>query len=325
LLLIASNKKDLATDYLILRLHERNIPFLRVNTEDFLSSWEVCFSIGNNSTDVMISKAGKEPLSVKNISGAYIRQPQMPELNIIDADKEFAEREVGETLKSLWRSIDESVWLNVPYRILRASNKPEQLTIAKSMGFNVPETYIGANYEEIRLFYKKCSGRMISKAVKHGFNYDGNSARVAATQIIDEPTLISLKEYAPIPMIFQEHIAKKHDIRVTVVGDIIFATAIDSQKHEKTKVDWRLSDCYKIPLNQYAISLPESIKDLCVEITKRFKLKYSAIDLILGSNGVYYFLELNPNGQWAWIEQMGIHKIRDAIIDELRIRKVGKV
>ncbi|HFT5240796.1 TPA: hypothetical protein ACGTP8_004541 [Yersinia enterocolitica] len=271
----------------------------------------------NNSYNVTIAKYGKDPLPINSFTGAYIRQPKMPDLNIIDTDKEFAEREVGETLKSLWRSIGDNIWLNAPHRILRASNKPEQLNIAKSMGFNIPDTYIGTNHEEINSFYEKCCGEMISKAVKHGFNFDGNTARVAATQIIDKTTLASLKDYAKIPMIFQKNIAKKYDIRVTVVGESVFATAIESQTHEQTKVDWRLSDCYKIPLKQYAICLPEHINKLCKEITNKFNLKYSAIDLVLGLDGVYYFLELNPNGQWAWIEQLSIHKIRDSIIDTL--------
>lgn len=224
-------------------------------------------------------------------------------------------------MKSLWRAINENVWLNAPYRLLRASNKPEQLTIASSIGFNIPDTYIGVNYKSIKNFYKNNSGKIIAKAVKHGFNFDGDKARVAATQKIDEAALDSLKDYANIPMIFQSHIAKQYDIRVIVVGSEVFATAIDSQSHEETKIDWRLSDCHKIPLNQYKISLPKKIRNLCLDMTRKFKLRYSAIDLILGKDGYYYFLELNPNGQWAWIEQLGIHKIRDTIIDELLLNK----
>jgi len=321
LLLIISNKADLATDYLIIRLHERNIPFLRINTEDYLSLWDVSFSIRKNGANIAITKEGQESIAVESFVGAYIRQPKIPDLEITDEDKEFAKREVGETLKSLWRAINENVWLNAPYRLLRASNKPEQLTIASSIGFNIPDTYIGVNYKSIKNFYKNNSGKIIAKAVKHGFNFDGDKARVAATQKIDEAALDSLKDYANIPMIFQSHIAKQYDIRVIVVGSEVFATAIDSQSHEETKIDWRLSDCHKIPLNQYKISLPKKIRNLCLDMTRKFKLRYSAIDLILGKDGYYYFLELNPNGQWAWIEQLGIHKIRDTIIDELLLNK----
>lgn len=317
MLLIVSNKTDLATDYLVVRLHERRIPFLRINTEDYLLSWDVCFSIEKSGTHVAIKKEGQKPLPVECFTGAYIRQPKMPNLNIVDDDKEFAKREVGETLKSIWRAIDDSVWLNAPRRLLLASNKPEQLAIANSIGFNVPDTYVGSNYESIKKFYEAHSGEIIAKAVKHGFNFDGNKARVAATQKIDESVLASIRYYAAIPMIFQNHIEKEYDIRVIVVGSDVFATAIESQSHEETKTDWRLSDCYKIPLRQYKINLPQRIINLCFEITKRFDLRYSAIDLVLGKDGIYYFLELNPNGQWAWVEQLGIHKIRDSIIDAL--------
>lgn len=320
--LIVSNKDDLATDYLILRLHERKIPFLRVNTEDYLSSWHACFSIGNDGYNAEIYIGESSPVPVGIFSGAYIRQPKMPPLNIQKEDLDFAEREVGESLKSLWRMIHENVWLNAPYRILRASNKAEQLVIATLMGFKIPETYIGTNPKKLSSFYRKCSGEMIAKAVKHGFNFDGDRARVAATQKIDEKTMCSLEDYATIPMIFQKQISKMYDVRVTVVGDIVFSTAIRSQDYEETAVDWRLSDCYKIALRQDKINLPESIKSMCVGITKKFNLRYSAIDLILGKDGTYYFLELNPNGQWAWLEQLGIHEIRDAIIDELLSGKI---
>jgi hypothetical protein len=322
LLLIASNKRDLATDYLVLRLHERSIPFLRLNTEDYLSLWDFQYSISNNETNLTVSKS-ETLLSVENITGAYIRQPRMPDLKVIESDKEFAEREVGESLKSLWRSIDDDLWLNAPHKILRASNKPEQLSVARSIGFVLPDTYIGSNYGEIYNFFKKCSGKIIAKAVKHGFFYDGNKARVAATQVINENTLESFSLYAQLPMIYQRLIEKQYDIRVIVVGSNVFATAIESQSYEETKVDWRLSDCYKIKLNQYAIQLPDDVENYCLKITKKFNLRYAAIDLIFGLDNNYYFLELNPNGQWAWIDQMEIHKIRDAIINELMIGKLN--
>lgn len=317
MLLIVSNKTDLATDYLIVRLHERGVPFLRINTEDYLLSWDVCFSIEKSGAHVVIRKKGQESLPVESFTGAYIRQPKIPNLDIVDDDKEFAKREVGEILKSIWRAIDDSIWLNAPRRLLLASNKPEQLTIANSIGFNIPDTYVGSNYESIKKFYEAHSGEIIAKAVKHGFNFDGDKARVAGTQRIDEAALAGIKDYAAIPMIFQSHIAKEYDIRVIVVGSDIFATAIESQSHEETKTDWRLSDCYGIPLRQYEINLPQKVISLCLEITKRLNLRYSAIDLVLGKDGIYYFLELNPNGQWAWVEQLGIHKIRDSIIDLL--------
>lgn len=317
MLLIVSNKTDLATDFLILRLHEKKIPFIRINTEDYLSKWSVDFLLSKDSCSFFIQLKDEQPISGETISGAYIRQPKLPFLNIAKEELPFAKREVGETLKSLWRCINDSVWLNAPHNILRASNKPEQLRIAQEMGFHIPNTCVTTDENLIKRFFEDNQRDVIVKAVKHGFIYDGCNAKVAATQLLDIDNINSLNQYAKLPMIFQKRIHKACDIRVTVVGKKVFATAIHSQNHKETEVDWRLADHYNIKLQHNSITLPNDISELCKTITSHFNLKYAAIDLVLSKEKEYYFLELNPNGQWAWIEQLTEHLIRDAIIEEL--------
>lgn len=316
MLLIVSNKTDLATDYLILRLTERNIPFWRINTEDFLKEWEVDFHLGSDELKTTIRKGAKR-LSTTEVTAAYIRQPKLPTLDVLESDKEFSNREIGETLKSLWRTIPDNIWLNAPHNILRASNKPEQLAVAQKLGLTIPNTCISSTTDVIRNFYDEQQHLIIAKAVKHGFLYDGTSAKIAATQPIDDSYFTQLDEFAHLPMIFQEKIEKEYDIRVTVIGEQVFATAIYSQAHDETSVDWRLADHFKITLKQKSIKLPKKIDELCKKITTSFNLKYSAIDMVKATNGKYYFLELNPNGQWAWLEQVAKHPIRDALIDNL--------
>lgn len=316
MLLIVSNKTDLATDYLILKLREKGIKFFRLNTEDYLSVWDVSFFLDSSGYSAFIF-TNSIKINLTHISGAYIRQPRLPTLSIHDADADFARREIGESLRALWRYIDDDIWLNAPHNILRASNKPEQLKIAQRLGFHIPQTFIGADMLALRDFCHSVTGDVIVKAVKHGFLYDGHQAKVAATQKINKDNLEDLINYAKLPMIVQERIHKKCDIRVTVIGEKLYATAIYSQEYEETAVDWRLADHYKISLKHESIELPSAICDLCIVITKYFKLKYSAIDLILSKDGQYYFLEMNPNGQWAWIEQLTDYPIRDAIIEAL--------
>ena len=317
MLLIVSNKSDIATDFLISRLYERNISFIRINTEDYLSEWDVDFQIDHNNANALISFQNGNTLPVENIEGAYIRQPKLPKLRVTDSDKEFAKRETGEALRSLWRFIKDDVWLNAPHHILRASNKPEQLRIAREIGFTIPKTCITANHNFAYDFYCQNGKNVIAKAVKHGFLYDGKEAKVAGTQHIDQVYFDNACDYANIPMIFQEKIEKHYDIRITVVGNKVFSTGIYSQEHQETSVDWRLADHFKIPLRQEQIEIPTTIEHLCVNITQRMNLKYSAIDMIKSQDGNYYFLELNPNGQWAWLEQVAGHLIRDALIDAL--------
>ena len=63
--------------------------------------------------------------------------------------------------------------------------------------------------------------------------------------------------------------------------------------------------------------LPIDIELKCLELTKKLKLNYSAIDLVLDKNGKYIFLEINPNGQWAWIENILKFPISKRIVDIL--------
>ncbi|QAR32694.1 hypothetical protein EP073_04505 [Geovibrio thiophilus] len=317
MLLIVSNKNDIATDYLVYRLYERDIPFVRINTEEYLSKWEVHFFINSQSASSQITFSNRSPISVSEITGAYIRQPRLPQVDVMDNEKEFANREVGESLKSLWRNISDDIWLNAPHNILRASNKPEQLKLAVDIGLNIPSTCISANQEIIRKFYKENASNIIAKAVKNGFLFNGVEAKIAGTQMIDQKYIDTIENYAYIPMIFQEKIEKEFDIRITVVGNTVFSTAIYSQDYHETSIDWRLADHFNIELRQEKIVLPPAIESKCQRLTQHFKLKYSAIDMIKARDGRYYFLELNPNGQWAWLEQAVKHPIRDALIDTL--------
>ena len=67
--------------------------------------------------------------------------------------------------------------------------------------------------------------------------------------------------------------------------------------------------------------IPKSIELKCIELVKRLELKFGAIDLIKDKNDNFVFLEINPNGQWAWIEMDTGLQISDAIIAELTTHK----
>ncbi len=320
MLLIVSNKTDLATDFLILRLHEREIPFVRINTEDYLSKWEVNFYLCEDEAQFYIQFDDGRKVSGDMVTGAYIRQPRLPSVDVVSDHKVFADREIGEALRSLWRFVDDKIWLNPPHNILRASNKPEQLAMARSLGFRIPATCVTSNTKIIREFFKNNGGDIVAKAVKHGFLYEDGNARVAPTQVVKEEDVNDLDRYAALPLIFQRRIEKVYDIRATIVGKRIYAAAIYSQDFDETKVDWRLSDHHKIKLRYEKINLPLDISELCISLTSQLNLRYSAIDLVLSKSGDYYFLEANPNGQWAWIEQLTGYPIRDSIIDELSVK-----
>jgi glutathione synthase/RimK-type ligase-like ATP-grasp enzyme len=116
-------------------------------------------------------------------------------------------------------------------------------------------------------------------------------------------------------MILQREISKAADLRVIVVDDHVFATRIGSQAHEETKVDWRRGG--RADLAHETVTLPTDIAEACVGVTRRLGLRFAAIDLVEDRTGHIWFLEANPNGQWAWIEQRTGAPITAAIVDGL--------
>lgn len=95
------------------------------------------------------------------------------------------------------------------------------------------------------------------------------------------------------------------------MGNDIFTAAIDSQSLNHTKIDWR-RDGINLPHTIYR--LPDEVANKCLELTHQFKLNFGAIDMIVTPDNEYVFLEINPNGQWAWIEEMTGLPIAQAMI-----------
>lgn len=321
MLLVVTNKTDLASDYLILRLKERQIPFQRLNTEDFGEGFRVDIHF-HPEPDFLIKLDNGKIIGKEDISGVYFRQPRTPNisLDIAESDCLFVRRELQETLRSLWRMINEEKWLNHPRNLWLANNKIEQLSVANDIGLNIPETCVTTSQRRLQAFYKQHNKQIICKAVKNGFSHDNNLVTLAMTKRVEHEFIENFDTYAAVPALYQREIIKEFDVRVTVVGDSIFATAIYSQEHQETEVDWRLFSNGNFDLRHEAIDLPKNVANACREITKHYGLRYSAIDLVLGIDDQYYFLELNPNGQWVWIEQKTGYPIRDAIIDTMALR-----
>jgi len=102
---------------------------------------------------------------------------------------------------------------------------------------------------------------------------------------------------------------------VTVVGDRVFSAAIESQATDRTRVDWRRYDHRNTPVT--AIELPSDLVRRLQTLVDRLQLSFAAIDLILTPEGEFVFVEVNPNGQYLWIEEATGLPISDAVADHL--------
>ncbi|MCK4637154.1 MAG: hypothetical protein KAT49_04675, partial [Methanomicrobia archaeon] len=169
-------------------MEELDIPFWRLNTEDYLSKYQINIQLSNGLIKSNINYFDGRTIETEKIKGVYFRQPIVPDLSfeIVEPELEFAQRETLEVLRSLWRIIDERLWLNHPKYLLLANNKVDQLQRAAKLGFNVPPTCISTDLDTITNFYHSFNGDIVAKAVKHGFYKTKQNVQIAPTQKIDK-------------------------------------------------------------------------------------------------------------------------------------------
>ncbi len=160
---------------------------------------------------------------------------------------------------------------------------------------------------------------MIGKVVKSGFIIGESDYTVIFTSVLDANDIQEICDSRVVlPMIVQPRLSKEVDLRITIVGSDVFAVAIDSQEHTETRTDWRTWEMTSdVDLSHYVFDLPKTVETYCLELNGRLGLRFSCVDMVLTRDGEFIFLEINPNGQWAWIEQKLHIPVRDRIIDEL--------
>lgn len=210
--------------------------------------------------------------------------------------------------KSLYTLLSDKFWVSDYHAILKASYKPAQIEVAYKIGFNVPDTLFTSSPATAKKFIRSHE-RVITKTLSRAPAKNSKDIPLLflATDLTGK-TAIDLSGLSVAPAIFQEAIDSAGDIRVTVIGDEVFAAMLrPKQGNKKSKgiQDWYKYDNIHTGGEATEILphvLPAHIHDKCIAHARHFSLQYSAIDLILDKEGRYWFLENNPNGQWAYIE-----------------------
>lgn len=196
--------------------------------------------------------------------------------------------------------------INSPDAEGRANFKPYQLKIAVKQALTIPKTCITNNIDTASEFIaslhksgKRCICKPLTPPEK----------QFARTRLVTQQDLL-LEELALAPVIFQECVEKGTDIRVCIVGKKIFSAAI--VPNEKL-MDWR-SD----PLSKTEhYNLPEDIKGKLFKLNTALGLETGSIDLRVDPDGQFYFFEINPSGQFLWLEADLELPICDAFADLL--------
>ena len=200
--------------------------------------------------------------------------------------------------------------------IRHAENKQLQLQVARELGLDTPRTLTTNEPAAARAFAKSCESGVVTKMLSSFAIYDEGKELVVFTNPVKLEDLADLSGLSLCPATFQELLPKSLEIRVTVVGRRIMSAAVDSQVSARATHDWR-RDGVRMLQDWRPYQLPLEIEEKILRLMDYFGLNYGAIDIILTPDGKHVFLELNPCGEFFWLERAPGLPISEAIADLL--------
>ena len=321
LILIVTNSQDATADYFCNYLKLSNEPYFRFDTDLFLKHYKIVYKhcLSDSSFDIFEQKS-KIHFDSTKVTGIWYRRPVLPCISIEDQNKEVQRQlafEARTQYEYILRTLDDAIWVSLPERLRLAEDRLMQLRYAESCGFSVPDTIISNRRDVIDEFLLKHE-RVCVKPIYIGQMILNDGLRLFYTSIISRTDIDFLSKVENFPVLLQEFIPKSLELRVTVVGSQVFPVEIDTKGDPEVSVDWRIENGKRVEFKQCKITL--ELSNMIMKLVKKFGIMFAAMDIILSENGNYYFLDLNPNGQWAWLDQ----NLKLGIAENLRFTLLGR-
>lgn len=300
LILVLSYHKDCPAIEVFEAVQRRGRPALLIDPGDFPQSiaLDVTFD-GEAWQGCLTSQSERYELSC--IKSIFYRRPTHYAVDsaLPPTVQAFAENEASKGFGGILRSLD-CFWVSHPDALRAAAFKPRQLKVAASLGLRSPRSLITNDPAAALRFYEECEGRIIYKTL-HGGNIAAGPDQYDAiyTSIVTRQSLECIDRVKYTAHLFQEFIDKAFELRITVIGQQVFAAAVYSQHSQAARVDFR-ADYSDLSYDVYR--LPDEIAEKCRALVRRLGLQYGAIDMAVTPMGDFVFFEINPNGQYQWIE-----------------------
>lgn len=252
--------------------------------------------------------------------GVWFRKPGVINAAKLDIDPRFqkyAASALQKHFSTLLSAFPGAYHMSDLHAITRASDKPLQIAVAKEIGLKVPDTLFTSDAKAAKAFVARYDYCIVKPVVPLIEETGSNQHKMLYSTKISSSTMPDLSSLSISPLIFQEAIEAVYDVRVTVVGDKVFAARIEHKGDDTDIRDWRLGH-YEGELSiQPDENFSQETAQKCIEHAKRLGLTFSAIDFVVDNKGIYWFLENNPNGQWAFVEQETGQQIGKAIAELL--------
>lgn len=317
LVLVVSHDEDGSAKLLMQRLLEIGQPYQLVNLGLYPHDSFATLEYDEGSRRSFKLPSGE--FSSNTVKSVWWRRPRgKVRATTTDPIERYVEIESEIFTNSFFALLDGVRWVSDPESTRVANHKPLQLELARKIGFRIPKTIISNDPVAVSAFIKRhWNMPLIMKPVGTSFvriSSDptgvDNKNRVIYTRLIDKKKIIeSIDMVSNCPVIFQESAEQDFDVRATVIGDTVFAVKITHSQDSgagENNVDWRNP---RLNRKYEKLDLPDSVKKMCVELTRSLNLGFGAIDLCFSEKKGFIFLEINPQGQWVPSETVAGHPV----------------
>lgn len=320
MILILSETTDYSTNIVIEWLDKLGEPYLRINPENVLS----IIKINESNILVNFKLNHEEPIEIDllTLKGYWYRRGALRVLQKSFDAKKSIYKEINDELKN-----HNSVLVEFLHYVLKSKienrigdineNKINKLILlekANQVGLKTPKTLICNSKKEIKNFIKE-NGDVITKPIAQGAAWGIKTSFDGFTIKIDKTHLNSIPDKFT-PSLFQVMIDKKYEIRTFYLKGKFYSMAIFSQNDSKTVVDFRNYNIEK-PNRTVPYNLPKSITRKISQLMRNLEMNCGSIDLIYGKDDEFYFLEVNPVGQFHQVSYPCNFKIEKEIAKQL--------
>lgn len=320
-ILIVSEKDIVHVDLVLDCLRRRNVNFFRFNVEDFPQRLRLNLDPATGAGELSYPDA--HAVDLEKVTSCWYYHSPVPRISskiIGKGNREFAIGETRAAISGLWRLLDDRFWINHPSKLFAGPlYKLKQIQVAKEIGFDVPESLVTNDHNHALKFLNLCRNGVILKMMGPPPGIRG-MPHVFTTQINGQDIKNNKDQIRLAPVLFQEYIPKKIELRITIVGQQVFPAALYTQDVLEPKMDWKQQKLSEFRHERFI--LPKDINEKCLLLMKRLGLNYGAVDFIITPDDKYVFLEVNPSGAWGWIESRLGFPISESIAELLTRGKI---
>lgn len=302
--LIVSNTNDPHADAITSRLHERLLPVWRLNCDAFASSkhtWRIPsdHTQGTHSSWIYL-----------DVGVVWYRKITFP--NDRDPVRSFIAQEHEGLFESVLDQYGRCRWVNSRSSITVARPKVAQLQRARSIGFRIPDTIVTNDVAVLRDFANSHGGNVIAKPIRAQVVGNDDNALVIGTRQLPPEYYESATAHSPCYA--QERLNLMSEIRVIVFGSRLYSFRLTADKETDDIKQLELEN-----IRHELCDLDPVVARKVHQLMSYYNLEFAAIDFAVVDDGEPVFLELNPNGQWLWLQYMTGVNLADPFIDFLCI------